>query len=175
MVEELSPLTSRNLKLAFFGVSGYTLSGNMMAEGSLKIFLSYRREDCGGHAPALVGRIYDRLSAHYGESNVFMDVDAIPPGVDFTEHIDQAVEQTNVLLAVVGPEWVSLIHERSQQANDFVRIEVESALKRSIPVIPLLVGNTPMPEESELPESLKRFATRSRSIPVAISTVTCRA
>ena len=66
-----------------------------------KIFLSYRREDSAAEA----GRIYDRLRIHFGDNAVFMDIDAIPFGVDFREHIREAVEQCGILLAVIGPNW----------------------------------------------------------------------
>lgn len=131
---------------------------------NLKVFISYRRDDLHGHAQALVGRIYDRLSAHYGGENVFMDVDTIPPGVDFVEHLSQAVEQTNVLLAVVGDRWTELMRERGDD-DDFVRIEIEAALAQSIPVVPLLVGGAEMPKAGDLPLSLSPFVRRN-AVPI---------
>ncbi len=130
----------------------------------LKLFLSYRRDDLHGHAAALVGRIYDRLSAHYGGENVFMDVDTIPPGVDFVEHLTLAVEQTNVLLAVVGDRWTELMRARGDE-DDFVRIEIEAALGLSIPVVPLLVGGADMPKADDLPPALQPFIRRN-AVPI---------
>ncbi len=112
----------------------------------------------GGHAAAVVGRIYDRLVARYGEESVFTDVDTIPPGVRFDDYIDRAVGKTDVLLAVVGPGWLDLLRSRAGKEQDFHRLESEAALDRSIPVVPLLVGDARMPEGTDLPPSLARFA-----------------
>jgi hypothetical protein len=73
----------------------------------LKVFLSYRRDDLHGVAQGIVGRIYDRLEDHYGNGNVFMDIDNIPPGVNFVEYLDSWVGQADVVLAVIGPQWAS--------------------------------------------------------------------
>ena len=124
-----------------------------MSPTNIKVFISYRRGDLHGHGSGLVGRIYDRLSQHYGTENVFLDVDTIPPGIDFAEYLRAAFEQADVLLAVIGPDWISLLRERQQVDNDFVRSEIEQALERAIPVIPLLIGKTPMPKAIDLPDS----------------------
>ncbi|MBW9274059.1 MAG: toll/interleukin-1 receptor domain-containing protein [Candidatus Thiodiazotropha sp. (ex. Lucinisca nassula)] len=125
------------------------------------IFISYRREDSAD----VTGRIHDRLVEHFGESAVFMDVDDIPLGVDFTRYIDEKVGQCEVLLAVIGRDWLNATDEegdrRLEQSGDYVRIELESALKRKIPVVPLLVRRASMPEADELPESIRDFAKRN--------------
>jgi formylglycine-generating enzyme required for sulfatase activity len=125
-----------------------------------KLFISYRRDD----SEAITGRIYDRLSSHFGREAVFMDIDTIPYGVDFREHLSQAVGQCAVLLAVIGENWLDIRfndgsrsgQRRLDDPADFVRIEIESALARNIPVIPVLVGKVNMPSEGELPEGLLR-------------------
>jgi len=124
-----------------------------------KIFLSYRRDDSAG----IAGRIYDRLRAHFGSDAVFMDIDNIPFGVDFREHIDTAVGQCNVVLAVIGTKWAGETdaHRRLDDPKDFVRIELESALHRDLPVIPILIGHARMPAEADLPPSLTRLAFRN--------------
>ncbi|MFI5453905.1 MAG: SUMF1/EgtB/PvdO family nonheme iron enzyme [Isosphaerales bacterium] len=124
-----------------------------------KIFLSYRRQDSIGVA----GRIYDRLRAHFGGDAVFMDIDSIPFGEDFREHIDSAVGQCDVVLAVIGTKWAggTDAHRRLDDPRDFVRIELESALHRNLPVIPILVDRAPMPGEADLPPSLARLAFRN--------------
>ncbi|MEW8155028.1 MAG: toll/interleukin-1 receptor domain-containing protein [Candidatus Thiodiazotropha endolucinida] len=123
--------------------------------------MSYRREDSAD----VTGRIHDRLVEHFGESAVFMDVDDIPLGVDFTRYIDEKVGQCEVLLAVIGRDWLNATDEegnrRLEQSGDYVRIELESALKRKIPVVPLLVRRASMPEANELPESIRDFAKRN--------------
>ena len=124
-----------------------------------KIFLSYRRQDSAGVA----GRIYDRLRAHFGKDAVFMDIDSIPFGADFREHIDAAVGQCDVVLAVIGTKWAGETngHRRLDDPRDFVRIELESALHRNLPVIPILIDHARMPGEADLPPSLARLAFRN--------------
>jgi TIR domain len=124
-----------------------------------KISISYRRKD----SDAITGRIFDRLVAHYGAGAVFRDIDNIPPGYDFRKYISSALESTDILLAIVGPQWTGKTEGRTRihEATDLVRIEIEAALRKDIPVVPLLVGNALMPDPSELPDGLKDFAFRN--------------
>src|SRR5215475_12817231 len=125
-----------------------------------KIVLSYRRSD----SDAIAGRIRDRLVREYGEDSVFMDIDSIPFGTDFRSHIETAIQRNDVLLAVVGPNWLGLKPDgtaRIGEELDFVRIEVETAMRSGIPVIPLLVNGAAMPKPEELPNSVKDFAFRN--------------
>ncbi len=86
-----------------------------------------------------------------------MDVDDIPPAANFRRVLDEAVGRADILLAVIGTEWAALLRQRRDDPRDFVRIEIESALKRGIPVLPLLIGNTAMPTFADLPESLQEL------------------
>ncbi len=126
-----------------------------------KIFVSYRRED----SPSETGRIYDRLTAQFGAQAVFKDVDDIPFGVNFKDYLDNVIQECVVLLVVIGPRWLDITdnsgRRRLDRASDFVRIEVEAALRRDIPVIPLLVGNASIPGENELPPNLRELAYRN--------------
>ncbi len=126
----------------------------------IKIFLSYRRDD----SRAIAGRIFDRLEAKFGRDCVFMDVDTIPLGTDFRKHLQQAVSQCNIFLAVIGEHWLSSCDakgaRRLDSPKDFVRIEVETALTRGIPVIPVLVGHDDMPSPEELHGTLQELAFR---------------
>lgn len=130
-----------------------------------KIFISYRRED----AADVTGRINDRLRQRYGEGSVFTDVDNIPFGVDFRIHLDKEVSKCNVLLAIIGRNWLNVKNDKDQprlnDPTDFVRIEIESALRRSIPVIPLLVHGIKMPSTAALPEPLRELTFRN-GIPI---------
>ncbi|MET0481412.1 MAG: toll/interleukin-1 receptor domain-containing protein [Aestuariivirgaceae bacterium] len=122
-----------------------------------KILISYRRSD----SQAMAGRIFDRLSAHYGEGAVFIDIDAIPPGIDFRKHIGDVLRQCHVLIAVVGPQWLGRRDDggnRIGEPSDPVRVELEGAIARKIPVIPVLIDGARMPSEAELPDSLKEFS-----------------
>ncbi len=128
----------------------------MFFMGSTKnIFISYRRKDSGD----VTGRIYDRLCESFDEEQIFKDVDSIPIGVDFKKYIDEQVGQCAILLAIIGPYWTSVTDEdgniRIKSSSDFVRTEIESALRRNIPVVPILVRNASMPKEDQLPETLK--------------------
>jgi hypothetical protein len=122
-----------------------------------KIFVSYRRDDSAD----VSGRIFDRLIAHFGRPSVFIDVDNIPPGVDFRAHIADAIGQSTVLLAIIGPKWCDSVNadgeRRLDDPGDFVRIEIESALERNVHVIPLLVRDARVPSALQLPESLRKL------------------
>jgi sulfatase modifying factor 1 len=124
-----------------------------------KVFLSYRRQD----TPGISGRIFDRLRGHFGDGFVFMDVDSIPPGVDFRKYIAAAVQQCDVVVAVIGRNWAGNegTSRRLDDPRDFVRIELEAALKRDLPVIPILIDRAPMPAPQELPPSLASLAFRN--------------
>jgi hypothetical protein len=125
-----------------------------------KITISYRRED----SEAITGRIFDRLSAIYGRDSLFRDIDSIPPGIDFRDHIDNALHASNVVVIIIGPRWLGRAkggHSRISEEADFVRIEVETALKLGIPVIPVLIGTTRMPLPEQLPDCLREVAFRN--------------
>lgn len=128
---------------------------------SPRIFISYRRADSAD----VTGRIYDRLSAHFGAAAIFKDVDSIPPGVDFKEHLEKAVGRCKIFLVVIGDRWLeshtSIPDNRLFDPMDFVRIEIEAALKRNILIIPLLVRGASMPAEEKLPPSLGKLIYRN--------------
>lgn len=128
---------------------------------NLRVFLSYRRDDLHGHAPAVVGRIHDRLIQHYGAGNVFMDIDTIPPGADFVEYLGSWVGKADVLLAAIGPQWGEILIARSGREDDFVRIEVEAALARQIPVVPLFLAGAGMPGADVLSGNLSPLRRRN--------------
>ena len=125
------------------------------------IFISYRRDVSEGEA----GRLYDDLIRIFGFEAVFMDVSDIHPGKDFRQAIDDNVAKCAVLLAMIGPGWTTIQDasgsRRLDQPNDFVRLEIASALKREIDVIPILVHGARMPSSAELPENLQSLAYRN--------------
>jgi hypothetical protein len=126
-----------------------------------KVFISYRRADSAGYS----GRVMDRLDRELGRDLVFMDVDAIPLGTNFSKVLHEEVAKCGVLLAVIGPNWLDARDEhgnrRLDNPNDFVRIEIAAALQRSIPVIPLLLDGARIPKADELPEDLRELALRN--------------
>lgn len=130
---------------------------NSSQEGSLRIFICYRRNDSAGHA----GRLYDRLAQHFGASQIFMDVDTIKPGEDFVSVITREVGSCSVLLAVIGRRWATAaaaITTGLVEPNDFVRLEIATALRRNVWVIPVLVQGAAMPRRQDLPDELSRLA-----------------
>lgn len=127
-----------------------------------RIFISYRRADSG----MFTGRIHDQLKASFGANNVFRDMYNIPAGSDFRSVINEAVGSTDVCLVIIGHQWLTVTDaqgkRRLDDPNDFVRIEVESALKNPrTRVIPVLVDNAVMPVADELPASLAELAYRN--------------
>jgi TIR domain/PASTA domain len=125
-----------------------------------RVFISYRRTDTDYPASWL----YHRLGAHYGIDRVFKDVDSIAPGEDFAEAIAEAVGSCDVLLAVIGDQWLTMTDEQGRRrlddGSDLVRLEIEGALARNVRVIPVLVGRARMPTAEELPDSLAKLARR---------------
>ncbi len=125
------------------------------------IFISYRRDDAEGEA----GRLYDDLVRAYGNDSVFMDVAGIAPGLDFRKAIDDNVSGCGVFLAIIGSQWATIAgpngEHRLEDANDFVRLEVASALARNIAVIPVLVQEARMPHPDQLPDNIKDLAYRN--------------
>ena len=123
-----------------------------------RITISYRRDDSG----VITGRIFDRLAGHYGRDAVFRDIDNIPPGVDFRQHIAEVLDESDILLAIVGPRWLGPRggQNRLDDEADPVRLEIETGLRKQMPVIPVLVLRAGMPRVSQLPDSVKDFAFR---------------
>ena len=123
-----------------------------------RITISYRRDDSG----VITGRIFDRLAAHYGRDAVFRDIDNIPPGVDFRQHIAQVLDESDILLAIVGPRWLGARggQNRLDDEADPVRLEIETGLRKQMPVIPVLVLRAGMPKVGQLPDTVKDFAYR---------------
>jgi len=124
------------------------------------IFISYRRKESAG----VSGRMFDRLSQHFGAGTVFMDIDSIPIGQDYREHIDATLAHCDLVLAVVGPQWAGPREggrRRIDDPTDLVRLELEGGLRRKIPVVPVLIENAAMPAPEELPEALRSFAYRN--------------
>jgi formylglycine-generating enzyme required for sulfatase activity len=126
-----------------------------------KIFINYRRDDSIGTA----GRLHDRLVQAFGRKNLFMDVDHIPAGVDFVDHLNTQVSACDVFLAVIGPQWLDAKDDsgrrRLQNPDDFVAVEIAAALARDILVIPVMIDGAAMPKASDLPAPLTPLLRRN--------------
>src|SRR5690242_323377 len=124
------------------------------------VFISYRRELDAGWAPW----VYDKLSDHFGGDRIFMDLNSIAAGDDFAEVITRSVASCRVLIALIGKGWTGAVdaagRRRLDDPADFVRLEIETALRHGIRVIPLLIGGATMPAPAELPASLAPIAHR---------------
>jgi hypothetical protein len=133
---------------------------DMSSSDACGVFISYSREDTAPQA----GRLYDRLSDRIGEEHVFMDVGSIKLGVDFIDSLQDALSACDALLAVIGPAWAERSNNDGVRAlddpEDYVRLEIQTALDRAIPVIPVVINETPLPVSSTLPEPLKSLARR---------------
>lgn len=125
---------------------------------SPKIFISYRRADGSYIASA----ISDSLAAHFGRDAVLLDIDFFEPGVSFQDAIENTIRESTVVLAIIGPAWGTAEsadgRRRMDDPSDFVRLELETAFTRRIPVIPILVGDAIMPSPNELPNGLAELA-----------------
>ena len=128
----------------------------------MKIFINYRRDDSAGYA----GRLFDYLTAHFEAENVFMDIDTIEPGEDFRKVVANAVGTCDVVLVMIGKQWLSMLDAQGQRRlddpRDWVRVEIASALANPrVRVIPVLVRDANMPGVHELPDELKELSWRN--------------
>ena len=126
----------------------------------MRVFVSYRR----GDASAWAGRLRDGLTARLDEDDVYQDVVTVDAGEDFALSINSALEQCDVVLAVIGPQWLSIVGtdggRRLDDPDDYVRIELGRALALNKRVIPVLVGGATMPSADRLPDDLTPLALR---------------
>jgi TIR domain len=126
------------------------------------IFISYRRED----SRDVVGRLADRLRRSYAEHDLFLDIDTVTPGSDFAQTLADRVNRCQVMLAVIGPGWLTARKKdgarRLDDPKDYVRSELAAALGRGVPVIPVLVSGAALPDAANLPDDLKGLAMRQK-------------
>lgn len=125
-----------------------------------RIFVCYRREDSSGFTRA----IHDNLSGAFPNDEIFMDVDTIKPGQEFARSINDAVRKSDVFIAVIGKRWLAADEEggrRIDNPDDYVRLEISTALNLGITVIPLLLEGTDMPKTTDLPDDIAGLAGRN--------------
>jgi hypothetical protein len=131
------------------------------AERRRSIFLCYRRDDTPGEA----GRLYDRLIDAFGHDRVFMDIDSVPLGIDFVQHVTEQIAGCRAVIVMIGKRWLTIKDKRRRRRldnpDDLVRAEVAAALKQKVPVIPVLVQETKMPVAEELPDDIRLLARRN--------------
>ncbi|GJL66330.1 MAG: hypothetical protein NPIRA05_13010 [Nitrospirales bacterium] len=125
-----------------------------------QIFISYRREETSGDA----GRLYDRLCKCFGEQQIFFDRDKLKGGEEFPTKIISAITSSKALIVLIGQSWATVTDENGgrklDNPQDWVRLEVETALEHKIEILPVLVQRASMPTEKFLPRSLSGLARR---------------
>jgi hypothetical protein len=125
------------------------------------IFLCYRREDTQDAA----GRLHDRLVAAYGQERVFMDIDSVPLGIDFVEHVTQQIGKCSAVIVMIGKHWHTIKDKKRRRRldndDDLVRAEIRAALQQKIPVIPVTVQSAAMPQADDLPEDIRLLSRRN--------------
>ena len=142
------------LKISVRGGAGYSIQTTDVVQRQINVFVSYRRDD----SHLFTGRLVDRLHDRYGNEHVFLDIKSIPPGVDFRNRITNGIENCDVLLAVIGGKWAGTQNNdkrRLDHPQDYVRSEIETAFSNDIPIIPVFVDDTPVPQAEDLPDTLK--------------------
>jgi TIR domain len=131
-----------------------------VARPKLRIFLNYRRDDSSGYALSL----YHDLADHFGADQVFMDIDTIAPGENFVSRIEETMSTCDVVVALIGRDWLTAAdvngNRRLDDPADFVRLELESAIERNVPLVPTLVHSGRIPQANDLPDSLRPLVLR---------------
>ena len=139
----------------------FLVAGGPWQKMSGQIFISYRRED----SRWLAGRLFDRLAARFDRKQIFMDIDTVALGEDFVKAIENTVGNCDLLIAVIGAHWLTSKDgkggRRLDNPEDFVRMEIATALRRDIRVIPVLVDGALMPPSIDLPDDLKQLVRRN--------------
>jgi carbon monoxide dehydrogenase subunit G len=161
LAEQLAPETEAETDKTDSAATALSTSDVVnRSKGSAGIFISYRRDDASYPA----GWLHDRLASHFGRGQVFKDVDSIQYGDDFVERITAAVGVCEVMLAVIGSRWLTVMdtdgRRRLDNPTDYVRLEIEAALERDVRIIPVLVEGAKMPSAAELPTSLEKLTRR---------------
>jgi hypothetical protein len=125
-----------------------------------RLFISYRRDDTPGES----GRLADQLRARFGEDRVFIDVDSIHAGDDFARVIDAELATCSIMLVLIGRNWAQSVNamgrRRLEDPHDFVRLEVETALRRNVRLVPVLVRGAVLPKPEDLPATLQPLLRR---------------
>jgi TIR domain len=124
-----------------------------------RVFISYRRQDSAPWS----GKLFDSLAGRYGVDNVYLDIATIAPGMDFVAHVEAALSRSDVVLIVIGPQWLEASYRsdnrrRIDDPDDIVRREIQLALSINKPLVPVLVGGAEMPPTHALPADIARIS-----------------
>lgn len=139
--------------------NGMVLESNV--ERDRVLFICYRRDDTSDAA----GRLHDNLANKYGDNRVFMDIDSVPLGADFVEHVTSEIASCSAVIVMIGRQWLSATDKKGRRrldsTEDLVRVEIAAAVQRQIPVIPVLVHEADMPSAEDLPENIRPLSRRN--------------
>jgi hypothetical protein len=143
---------------------GLQKNERFLKKNAPRVFVNYRRKDSQSDA----GRIFERLEVHYGRDRVFMDIDSIPLSIDFRDHINQQIGESDIVLVLIGQNWLRILREYQPgvlgrlmpriREPDWVQLEIESALSQGKVIVPILLGRFPMPSPELLPKPLRQIA-----------------
>ncbi len=124
------------------------------------ILISYRPDDCRETAR----RISARLVARFGRNAVFQDLERTASGVPYPQFLRDTLRRTGAMLVLIGPTWVTAEDRDGRpllaDTKDLVRMEVETALRLGVPLVPIAAPNTEFPTAEELPTALADLAQR---------------
>ena len=153
-------LTPKGRKFLAQLIGGAQHSEVSQTVNDIRVFICYRRDDTGDVA----GRLFDKLQGVLGVASCFKDVNSIPLGEDFRIHLNRELESCTVVLVAIGRSWLSATNAQSlprlSDPNDVVRTEIEIAMSRNIPVVPVLFNKAMLPSKDELPPSIRDLAFR---------------
>jgi len=122
----------------------------------MHIFISYRRKDTD--AAEMSSLVFKHLAEKFGEQSVFIDVGSLPAGLDFRQAIERELNFTDIFISLIGSKWLKYL-KASENEVDYVRDEIEYAIKKNIPIVPVLIGEkVSMPQESQLPRSISNLS-----------------
>jgi hypothetical protein len=128
---------------------------------STLLFLCYRRDDTQDAA----GRLYDRLTATFGVDRIFIDIDSLPLGIDFVDHVREQIARCSAVIVMIGRQWLTIQDKRGRRRlndpDDLVRAEIAAALQQRVPVIPVIVQNAGIPSAEDLPDDIRLLARRN--------------
>lgn len=151
------PFSSKHeLEYQILAIGLRTQAKHERKRSGFKIFISYRKKDLA--ALSVAARLYESLVEAFGDDNIFMDIQKIPLGQDFRRIIAEEVARANVMFAIIGPTWAKSLKARRHDPDDYLRLELESAIDLSVPIVPIFLGDLAMPNPDRMPESVSSVA-----------------
>jgi hypothetical protein len=118
------------------------------------VFITYRGEDSRSYGALL----FTELARQFGEDQVFLDCESVPPGADFVRELLLRVRSAHIVLAVIGPRWLTAADSAGRRLiddpDDWIRRELVEAFDAGVRVIPILTDGAEPPTKAELPADI---------------------